>query len=207
MIKITRIALAAATTVVAAGCAGGTGMNGAELDAKAVAMMKQDFQAKGIATMERINQDEVQQLCTKYGEHPPNEASAKLEKAQQERIKWPADGTYLGDWKKGQKLAQSGKGMTWSDKGGDNGGNCYNCHQLSPTELSFGTIGPSLLNYGKLRGQSMEVQQYTYGKVYNSKAYNLCSNMPRFGHFGILTEAQIKDLVAYLLDPASPVNQ
>jgi len=31
--------------------------------------------------------------------------------------------------------------------------------------------------------------------------------MPRLGHAGTLTEQQIKDLVALLLDPASPVNQ
>jgi sulfur-oxidizing protein SoxX len=31
--------------------------------------------------------------------------------------------------------------------------------------------------------------------------------MPRFGDAGILTEAQIKDVMALLLDPASPVNQ
>jgi sulfur-oxidizing protein SoxX len=31
--------------------------------------------------------------------------------------------------------------------------------------------------------------------------------MPRFGYSGTLTEQQIKDLVALLLDPNSPVNK
>jgi sulfur-oxidizing protein SoxX len=31
--------------------------------------------------------------------------------------------------------------------------------------------------------------------------------MPRFGPSGTLTAQQIKDLVALLLDPASPVNR
>jgi len=31
--------------------------------------------------------------------------------------------------------------------------------------------------------------------------------MPRFGHNGILTDQQIRDVVALLLDPMSPVNQ
>jgi sulfur-oxidizing protein SoxX len=31
--------------------------------------------------------------------------------------------------------------------------------------------------------------------------------MPRFGHKGILTEQQVKDVVALLMDPASPVNK
>ena len=51
------------------------------------------------------------------------------------------------------------------------------------------------------------MQKYAYGRIYNSKAYNLCSQMPRLGQSGTLSEQQIKDLVAYLLDPASPVNR
>jgi sulfur-oxidizing protein SoxX len=31
--------------------------------------------------------------------------------------------------------------------------------------------------------------------------------MPRFGHNGILTDQQIRDVVALLLDPQSPVNK
>ena len=61
----------------------------------------------------------------------------------------------LGDWREGEKLAQNGRGMTWTDKSAApaaNGGNCYNCHQISKAEISFGTIGPSLYNYGKTRG-------------------------------------------------------
>ena len=79
--------------------------------------------------------------------------------------------------------------------------------RLSPQELSYGTIGPSLRNFGKLRGNSEAIQRYTYAKIYNSRAYNVCSNMPRFGHSDILTEQQIKDVVALLLDPESPVNK
>ena len=78
---------------------------------------------------------------------------------------------------------------------------------LFRSEISFGTIGPSLLNFGKLRGNSEAIQQYTYGKIWNSQAYSACSNMPRFGHNGILTEQQITHLVALLLEPASPVNR
>ena len=51
------------------------------------------------------------------------------------------------------------------------------------------------------------MQKYAYGRIYNSKAYNLCSQMPRLGHSGTLGEQQIRDLVAYLLDPDSPVNK
>ena len=119
----------------------------------------------------------------------------------------PAGGL-MGDWKRAAKVAQNGRGSMWSDKPGEPaGGSCYNCHQLSPKEESFGTLGPSLYRFGAVRGNGPEVQKYVYGKIYNAKAYNLCSNMPRMGHSGTLTEQQIKDLTAYVLDPASPVNK
>ena len=180
----------------------------AELDAETVTIIKRDFRDKGIAKVERLNQDDVQALCTKYIDKPPRKDMERLQTEQENAIKWPADGKYMGDWKAGEKLAQSGSGMTWSDKPeAPAGGNCYNCHQLSAKEIAYGTIGPSLLHFGNTRGTSEGIQRYTYGRIYNAKAYNLCSNMPRFGHMGILTEAQIKDLVALLLDPESPVNK
>ncbi|MBI3480247.1 MAG: sulfur oxidation c-type cytochrome SoxX [Nitrosomonadales bacterium] len=180
----------------------------AELDADAVAIIKRDFRDKGIAKVERVNQDELQAMCTKYLDNPPAKEAERLQAEQEKAIKWPADGKYLGDWKAGEKLAQSGAGMTWSDKpDAPAGGNCYNCHQLSAKEIAYGTIGPSLLHFGKTRGNTEAMQRYVYGRIYNAKAYNLCANMPRFGHMGILSEAQIKDLVALLLDTESIVNK
>ncbi|MDO8298255.1 sulfur oxidation c-type cytochrome SoxX [Lacisediminimonas sp.] len=172
-------------------------------------MLRNDFKSKGPATVERVvNRDDAQQLCSQYTEGVPKEVAARIEKAQLQTIKYPADGKYLGDWKEGEKVAQSGRGMQSSDAvGGVNGGNCYACHQLSKAEISFGNIGPTLYNYGKLRGQSDAIMQYTWGKVYNAQAYSACSNMPRFGHNGVLTEKQIKDVMALLMDPKSPVNQ
>ena len=49
--------------------------------------------------------------------------------------------------------------------------------------------------------------EYTWGKLWNSRAYNACSQMPRAGHKGILSEQNLKDVMALLLDPKSPVNQ
>ena len=175
----------------------------------ALALLKQDFRSKGPATLERVtSQDEAQQLCSQYPQERPAEVAARIEATQMKNIRQPADGKYLGDWKEGEKIAQNGRGMQSSDMaGGINGGNCYACHQISKKEISFGNIGPSLYNYGKIRGSSDDMLKYTWGKIYNAQAYTACSNMPRFGHSGILTEAQIKDVMALLLDPASPVNQ
>ena len=206
-----RIAMAAAAFLVA-GCASTPAP--AELDRLALEMMKASFREQGIAKLDRLQQDLGQAACS--SDQPPAEAVAKqIEAAALASIKWPEGGRYLGDWRAGETLAQNGRGMTWTDApGAPSGGNCYNCHQISKTEISYGTIGPSLVNYGRLRGvsnvaapESAAIVQYTWGKIYNSKAYNACSGMPRFGHAGVLTQTQMRDLMALLLDPASPVNQ
>ena len=199
---------AAAVAVLLAGCASCPSRSEAEYRQLALETIKRDFQAKGQAKYERLTADEVQQACNAHGNNPPAEVQAKLAAAQLATVKLPADGKYMGDWKEGEKIAQSGRGFTWSDKAEEPaGGNCYNCHQVGPTETSYGTVGPSLLGYGKTRGNSPEMQKFTYSKIYNAKAFSLCSEMPRFGHAGALNEQQIKHLVALLLDPASPVNK
>jgi L-cysteine S-thiosulfotransferase len=169
-------------------------------------VLQRDFHSRGQATMDRVVQDGLQRVCTETGDQPPAAVARQLEADQMKTIAFP-EGSLMGDWKRAQKVAQSGRGAMWSDKPGDAGGGCYNCHQLSAGEESYGTIGPSLLGFGKKRGNGPDMQKYVYGKIYNAKAYNACSHMPRLGHSGTLTEQQIKDLVAYLLDPGSPVNQ
>ena len=177
-----------------------------DLDA-VTAVLKRDFRARGQATMDRVELDEVQRLCNLHADNPPAGLARPIEEAQLKALPFPA-GSLIGDWKNGEKIAQSGRGAMWSDKPGvQPGGSCYNCHQISPKETAFGTIGPSLAGYGKTRGNRPEIQRYVYGKIYNSKAYNACSQMPRLGHSRTLNEQQIKDLVGLLLDPASPVNQ
>jgi sulfur-oxidizing protein SoxX len=170
-------------------------------------LMQRDFHPRGQATMDRVVQDGVQRVCTESANRPPAELAKSLEAEQMKTISFP-EGNLVGDWKRGEDIAQSGRGMTWNDPAGQSaGGSCYNCHQLSPKELSYGTIGPSLRGFGKTRGAGTDVQRYVYGKIYNAKAYNLCSQMPRLGASGTLTPQQIKDLVGLLLDPASPVNE
>jgi sulfur-oxidizing protein SoxX len=170
-------------------------------------IMQRDFHPRGQATMNRVVQDGVQRVCTESDNQPPADLAKSLEAEQMKSVQFP-EGSLIGDWKRGESIAQSGRGMTWNDPAGQpGGGSCYNCHQLSPKELSYGTIGPSLRGFGKARGNGADVQRYVYGKIYNAKAYNLCTQMPRLGASGTLTPQQIKDLVGLLLDPASPVNE
>ncbi len=204
----------ALTALVLAGCASLPSAD--ELDRQAAAMTKAGFRAEGIAQLDRIEQDLGQRACS--SEKAPSEALAKqVETEAMATVKWPTGGQYFGDWREGEKLAQNGRGMTWTDTSAAtsaNGAQCYNCHQIGPAEISYGTIGPSLHNYGKLRGvkdladpASAAIIQYTWGKLWNSKAYAACSNMPRFGHAKLLDEAQIRHVMSLLLDPKSPVNQ
>ena len=180
-------------------------------DPKFNKMIQDSFRAQGIAGLDRIDQDATQKFCSdpQFANSKQGEAMRdKIQKINMDSIQQPSDGKYIGDWKNGEKIAQSGRGTTWSDKADTViGGGCYNCHQIDPKEISYGNIGPSLTGYGKMRGYSKEVVTYTWNRINNSKAYNACSNMPRFAHFKLLNEQQIQDVMALLLDPESPVNK
>ena len=170
-------------------------------------VLKRDFHARGQATMDRVVQDGVQRVCTESGDSPPDGLARAMQADQMKTIVFP-EGSLMGSWQRGERIAQGGRGLTWSDRPGAPGeGSCYNCHEIGPQESSFGTLGPSLRGFGAKRGSGVEMQRYVYGKIYNAKAYNLCSPMPRLGLSGTLSAEQIKDLVGLLLDPASPVNQ
>jgi sulfur-oxidizing protein SoxX len=215
--KIQFVLTGIAAALLVVGCASAPSV--AELNELTNKIVKASFRDEGFVKVDRVlNTDETNRACSEadVAGKPLDEKTAKaIEEMNLKAIKWPSDGKFIGDWKQGEAIAQSGRGLTWTDKATDvNGGNCYNCHQISKEEISFGTIGPSLYNYGKIRGvtdpnspESKPIVEYTWGKIWNSKAYNACSNMPRAGHMGILSEAQVRHVVGLLLDPKSPVNQ
>ena len=212
--------LAAAFTVACAAGGNSNELSSAELDALTADIVAKDFHDKGIVKVEEaFATDETIIACNAAdvaGKPLSDDEARRLEALNMATVKWPSDGRYLGDWELGEKIAQSGRGKTWTDKADTvNGGNCYNCHQINKEELSFGTIGTSLYNYGKIRGvtdpnaddaNTKQWLEYTWAKIWNSKASNACSNMPRAGHKGILSEDDIRHLMALLLDPNSPVN-
>lgn len=157
----------------------------------------------------RLTQDEAMAACSQYRNNPPRAVAEAIVAREKASIKYPADGKLMGDWKKGQKLAQSGYGGRFTDypPRTENGGNCYACHQLSSGELSFGTLGPSLLEYGKIRKFSEADVKAVYDRIYNPQAVVPCASMPRLGANGHLSIEQIKDLVAYVMSSDSPVNK
>ena len=205
--------------VISLACVASSGASLAQqADAALQKTLNASFRAEGQAGMDRLVQDDANRLCSQAdasGKTVSDEEAERIRQSSFKAIAWPTDGQFFGDFKLGEKLAQDGRGKTWSDKpGSENGGNCYNCHQISKSEISYGTLGPSLFNYGKLRGVSdvnsataKPIIEYTWGKLWNPRAYNACSSMPRFGHNSLLTQAQLKHLMSLLLDPQSPVNQ
>lgn len=172
------------------------------------AIVKGTFKSAPEAWQARVQQDETQKVCSQYRNDLPGAEFEKVQKREVATIVYPADGSILGDWKNGEKVAQTGVGGQFSD-GPDTvaGGNCYACHQMKRAELSYGTLGPSLLEYGKIRKFDAKEAKQAYAKIFNAQSVQPCSNMPRFGVHKFLTEQQMKDVTAYLFDPESPVNK
>jgi sulfur-oxidizing protein SoxX len=177
--------------------------------ARADAVIKSAFPSAPADWQQRLTPDETMKQCSAYRNSPPKDVAETIQKREKASIEYPADGNFMGDWKKGEALAQSGYGLRFSDYPARraNGGNCYACHQLTKQEVSYGTVGPSLLGYGKLRDFKEAEIKTAYEKIYNSHAALPCSNMPRFGTNKILTIEQIRDAVALLMSPESPVNK
>ncbi|WP_462320002.1 sulfur oxidation c-type cytochrome SoxX [Halochromatium sp.] len=173
--------------------------------------LDQEVQEGGTAR-QRMEQDWLQKTCSSIdGTRPDMETLLEVSKKARETITYPDGGIELGDWKRGRDLAWSGYGFRVGHRMDDHesndiGGNCYNCHQIG-TDRTGGTIGPSLVGYGRIRGDSDAIKKYTYDVIYNSHSAFPCTNMPRFGSTGYLDQQSIADIMAYLLDPDSPVNQ
>ncbi len=206
-LKIAALALAACITALPVSASAQTAPKAAD-PAVVEAYLKATFGKAPPEWQERIVPDETLKTCNAYHNNvPPKEAEA-ITKRELAKVVYPADGKLLGDWKEGRKVANNGRGGQFSDPPDTvAGGNCYACHQLEKSEVSFGTLGPSLTNYGKDRKYAADEVKNAFTKIYDSQAVFACSNMPRFGANKVLSEQQIKDLVALLFDPESPVNK
>jgi len=195
--------------LVIAGCA--TYPDPATTRRVAEKMVNESFTAPAPALLKRLAQDKSQQICSKIGgAQLTQEEAAEVARLARASIKYPPSGKLVGDWKRGDKLAHDGAGDRIQrgrlEKRKENGGLCQNCHALAPGEINVGNVGPSLTGYGLQRGTSDAIAKLTYERIYNAWAYSPCSNMPRLGATGHLTPEQITHMVAYLIDPQSPIN-
>lgn len=215
MMKPMITSLALALTMLSAGTAFAVDKDFTQINSKIDAVVAKSFPAGEGQDLNRLKQDETQKKCSVRANQPTGVEAVEIMSRERASIKYPESGNLMGDWKNGEKLVNSGFAMrigaiepdpVAKQKGG-NGGNCYACHAITTKEIAAGNIGNSLIGYGKLRGTSAEMIQYTYDKIYNAQAFMPCSNMPRFGHNGIITAQQVADITAFLLSPESPVNQ
>jgi len=181
----------------------------AKADAAAVEKAVQGMWSKaGPEWASSLRPDETMQVCSATRNSPTPQQYDAIVAREKANVKMPADGVVIGDWKKGEIVAQRGTGGQFTDTPETyRGGNCYACHELAAAEVSYGTLGPSLKGYGKARNFAPEEAKAAFAKIYNPHSALACSQMPRFGHSGFLSEQQIKDAVAYLFDPESPVNK
>lgn len=172
------------------------------------AMMRAMFSRVSPEWQARAQLDDTQRTCTERRNQVSAAEADAIQARERAAVVLPPDGNFLGDWRKGFQVANNGRGGQFSDPAGTvAGGNCFACHQMDPKEVSYGTLGPSLAAYGRDRNYDPELIRDAYVKIYNSQAVVACSNMPRFGAMKVLTVDQIKDVLAYLFDRQSPVNQ
>jgi sulfur-oxidizing protein SoxX len=195
--------------LIAAGCA--TFPDEATTRQNAEKMVSEGFSTSPVFA-KRLVQDRSQQICSKIAGAPlTQQEAAEVVKLARASFQYPASGKLVGDWKIGDRLAHDGAGdrilRGKLEKRKENGGLCQNCHALAPGEINVGNVGPALTGYGLQRGNSEAIAKLTYERIYNAWAYSPCSNMPRLGATRHLTPEQITHMVAYLLDPASPINK
>lgn len=72
-------------------------------------------------------------------------------------------------------------------------GNCVACHHL-PGDNWPGSVGNFLLQYRKYGYNADQI----YQQIFDARIFNPNSVMPPFGTFGILSDQDIRDLVAFL---------
>ncbi|WP_018872790.1 sulfur oxidation c-type cytochrome SoxX [Thioalkalivibrio sp. ALJ16] len=213
-----------ASVALAAGCAVADGSKGSDVDITAMSAEElaeyfifetgsfrdQEMQEGG-TWRDRMTQDDIQKACSMEG-NPDGETAGRVVAMARASYEAP-ESIELGDWRKGAELADSGFGYRMGHNNDNHGqrepgGNCYNCHVFDPRVSVQGTIGPSLVNYGANRGTSEAVLRYVHEVISNPHQYFPCTEMPRFNTVDrqLLTDEQISHIMAYLLDPESPVN-
>jgi len=98
-----------------------------------------------------------------------------------------------GDPAKGEKLA--------FDR--SRGGGCLACHIMGPkTQEVPGNVGPDLSEIGK----AGRTDQYLFNYVFDPRVYNPQSVMPPWGKHGFYSEAEIRDIVAFLKTLKTPAQ-
>lgn len=115
-----------------------------------------------------------------YPCHIESEPCSKIPPPKVEKVRFSGA---LGDPQKGKAIALD---LRW--------GNCIACHAL-PGHPDGGNIGPSLADYPK---RNMPAD-YTFQRIWDVRAFNPNAFMPIYGTNKVLTEAEIRDVMAFLM--------
>ena len=137
-----------------------------------------------MAKLDRLDQDETQALCSQYGtKAPPKDVAERIEKANLAPIKSPADGKYLGDWKRGEQIAQRGTGFQFIGHEGDAGRRATAMHATSSSKAEIATARSARRSTisRKLRGFTPEMREVRVGQ-----------GVQRAGVLGVLEHAALR---------------
>ena len=199
----------AGAAAVVIGCA--TAPSDAETSAKAAQVLKASFKARGQAGIDRLDQDETQKTCTEYaGKAPPKDVAEKIEKINLASIKWPADGKLHGRLEE-RREDRAGRAAASSSPTIPTGPGRRQLLRVPPARAAGSLVRHDRPAAVPVR-QDARLQRRHRASTPTARSGTprrtaRARYMPRFGHSKILTEAQIKDLVALLMDPDSPVNK
>src|SRR5713101_6829866 len=83
--------------------------------ARVGAAIKSAFPTAPADWQQRLTPDETMKQCSAYDNSPPKAVFEAIQAREKATIHYPADGKFLGDWKKGEALAQSGFGLRFTD--------------------------------------------------------------------------------------------
>src|ERR1044071_1199545 len=70
----------------------------------------------------RLTGDETMQQCSANRNNPGKDVASAIQQREQATIVYPPDSNFMGDWKKGEALAQSGYGLGFPDYPSRQGG-------------------------------------------------------------------------------------
>jgi sulfur-oxidizing protein SoxX len=121
----------------------------------------------------------VQEFLALYPCHNEEEACSRLPPPAVQVVKFV--GELKADAARGKKIATD---VRW--------GNCVACHALP--DQAGGSVGPSLADYAQ-RNLSLD---YTYQRIWDNRLFSPNAHMPIYGTNSVLTEEEIRDIMAYI---------
>jgi L-cysteine S-thiosulfotransferase len=176
-----------------------------------VTVIKASFRDQGIAKVDRLNQDLGQSACS-TDTAPPDAVVAAIEK---EALDEASAGQPTTSWATGagERIAQSGRGMTWTDRSAATAGQRRQLLQLPPdrrprsrtarSARACTTTARTAASPDRPTRSPRVIVEYTWGKLWNARLQRLLEHAPLRPRRPARRE-QLRHLMALLLDPRRP---